>query len=176
MKSVFPILIFIVIGSTSPVLANSNYDYQLYKNHENYGIVVFPKSSIFNDLDDYLTYLSFDKKDSGKAVMRYGSKNENSTFMMPLNVQNKHLIKKFIIIQILSEKSMLIGVYDPEWGLTLPSTMFQMDTVKKNIPKTLNIFRGKNNQQRQTNFKGGKTLINLSFSSKPEYNIITIYK
>jgi len=164
MKSVFTILIFIIIGNTCPVLANSSYDYQLYKNHENYGIVVFPKSSIFNDLDDYFTYLSFEKKDSGKAVMRYGSKNENSTFMMPLNVQKKHLIKKFIIIQILNEKSMLIGVYDPEWGLTLPSTMFQMDTVKKNIPKTLNIFRGKNNQQRQTNFENKKSLINLSFS------------
>ena len=176
MKHVFAILIFVVIGSISPVFANSSYDYQLYKNHENYGIVVFPKSSIFNDLDDYLAYLSFDKKDSGKAVMRYGSKNENSTFMMPLNVQKKHLIKKFIIIQIVSEKSMLIGVYDPEWGLTLPSTMFQMDTVKKNIPKTLNIFRGRNNKQRQTMSKDEKTLINLSFSSKPKYNIITIYE
>ena len=49
MKSIFAILIFIVIGSTSPVLANSSYEYQLYKNHEDYGIVVFPKSSIFND-------------------------------------------------------------------------------------------------------------------------------
>jgi len=176
MKSVFVILIFIVIGSASPIPANSSYDYQLYKNHENYGIVVFPKSSIFNELEDYLKYLSFDKKDSGKAVMRYGSKNENSTFMMPLNVQNKHLIKKFIIIQILSEKSMLIGVYDPEWGLTLPSTMFQMDTVKKNIPKTLNIFRGRNKKQRQTMSKDEKTLINLNFSSKPKYNIINIYK
>ena len=176
MKPIFALLIFIVISSTNSAFANSNYHYQLYKNHENYGIVVFPKSSIFKELDDYFNYLSFEKKDSGKAVMRYGPKNENSTFMMPLNVQNKYLIKKFITIQILSEKRMLIGVYHPEWGLTLPSTIFQMDTVKKNIPKTLNIFRGSNNQQRQTNFKGEKTLINRSFSSKPKYNIMKSHK
>ena len=171
-KSAFIILIFILIGGTNPVLANSGYDYQLYKNHENYGIVVFPKSRIFKDLDSYFTFLSFKTTKSGKAVMRYGSKNENATFMMPLDVQKKHSIEKFIVIQILSEKNMLVGVYDPEWGLTLPSTIFQMDTIKKNIPKTLNVFRGSNNRQRQTKFEDGKTLINLNFSSKPEYNII----
>ena len=105
--------------------------------------------------------------------MRYGSKNENSTYMMPLDIQKKYSIEKFIVIQIISEKNMLVGVYDPEWGLTLPSTIFQMDTIKKNIPKTLNVFRGSNNRQRQTHFEDGKTRINLNFSSKPEYNIIS---
>jgi len=173
MKSAFTSLIFILIGITSPALANSDYDYQLYKNQENYGIVVFPKSRIFKDLDSYFTFLSFETTNSGKAVMRYGSKNENSTYMMPLDIQKKYSIEKFIVIQIISEKNMLVGVYDPEWGLTLPSTIFQMDTIKKNIPKTLNVFRGSNNRQRQTKFEDGKTLINLNFSSKPEYNIIS---
>ncbi|MDP6736306.1 MAG: hypothetical protein QF732_07375, partial [Nitrospinaceae bacterium] len=81
---------------------------------------------------------------SGKAVMRYGSKNENSTYMMPLEIQKKHSIEKFIVIQILGNQSMLIAIFDPEWGLTLPSTMFQMDALKRNIPKTLNLFRGAN--------------------------------
>ena len=172
MKSASTFLIFILIGITSPALANSDYDYQLYKNQENYGIVVFPKSRIFKDLDKYFTSLSFETISSGKAVMRYGSKNENSTYMMPLDIQKKYSIEKFIVIQIISEKNMLVGVYDPEWGLTLPSTIFQMDTIKKNIPKTLNVFRGSNNRQRQTKFEDGKPLINLNFSSKPEYNII----
>ena len=172
MKSAFITLIFISIGITSPALANSDYDYQLYKNQESYGIVVFPKRRIFKDLESYFTFLSFETTNSGKAVMRYGSKNENATYMMPLDVQKKHSIEKFIVIQILSEKNMLVGVYDPEWGLTLPSTIFQMDTIKKNIPKTLNVFRGSNNRQRQTKFEDGKTLTNLNFSSKPEYNII----
>ena len=126
MKSAFTFLIFILIGITSPALANSDYDYQLYKNQENYGIVVFPKSRIFKDLDSYFTFLSFETTNSGKAVMRYGSKNENSTYMMPLDIQKKYSIEKFIVIQIISEKNLLVGVYDPEWGLTLPSTIFQL--------------------------------------------------
>ena len=104
--------------------------------------------------------------------MRYGSKNENATYMMPLDVQKKHSIEKFIVIQIISEKNMLVGVYDPEWGLTLPSTIFQMETIIKYITISLNVFRGSNNRQRQTKFEDGKTLINLNFSSTPEYNII----
>ena len=176
MKSTFTILIFILIGINSSALANSDYNYRLYKNQENYGIVVFPKSRIFKDLDSYFTILSFETTNSGKAVMRYGSKNENSTYMMPLDIQKKYSIEKFIVIQVISEKNMLVGVYDPEWGLTLPSTIFQMDTIKKNIPKTLNVFRGSNNRQRQTQFEDGKTLINLNFSSKPKYNIMSSTK
>lgn len=171
MQPVIVALILILAGFAHPALADSNYDYQLYKNHENYGIVVFPKNRIFKELDSYLVSLPFEKADSGQAVMRHGSKNENATYMMPLDVQKKHSIEKFIVIQILSENGMLIGVYDPEWGLTLPSTIFQIEMVKKNIPKTLNVFRGRN-RQRQTQFRLKIHPANLNFFSKPEYYII----
>ncbi|MBT3367177.1 MAG: hypothetical protein HN416_08485 [Nitrospina sp.] len=125
------------------------YDYQLYKNHEDFAIVVFPKKYIDKELDDYIASISFKAIESGKAVMRRGSKNENESLMMPLEVQKKHSIEKFIVIQVLGRNELLIGIYDPEWGLTLPSTPHRMDALKKNIPKTLNIFRG-GNPQRQT--------------------------
>jgi hypothetical protein len=125
------------------------YDYQLYKNHEDFGIVVFPKKHIHKELSDYITSISFKAVESGKAVMRRGSKNENETLMMPLEVQKKHSIEKFIVIQVLGLYEMLVGIYDPEWGLTLPSAPHGMEAMKKNIPKTLNIFRG-SSPQRQT--------------------------
>ena len=58
-------------------------------------------------------------------------------------------IEKFIVIQVLGQDEMLAGIYDPEWGLTLPSARHGMVALKENIPKTLNIFRG-SNPQRQT--------------------------
>jgi hypothetical protein len=125
------------------------YDYQLYKNHEDFGIVVFPKKHIHKELGDYIASISFKAVESGKAVMRRGSKNENETLMMPLEVQKKHSIEKFIVIQVLGLYEMLVGIYDPEWGLTLPSAPHGMESMKKNIPKTLNIFRG-SSPQRQT--------------------------
>jgi hypothetical protein len=128
------------------------YDYQLYKNHENFGIVVFPKKQIHKELGDYINSISFTAVESGKAVMRRGSKNENETLMMPMEVQKKHSIEKFIVIQILGKYEMLAGIYDPEWGLTLPSSRHDLEAIKKNIPKTLNIFRG-GNPQRQTRIK-----------------------
>jgi hypothetical protein len=64
---------------------------------------------------------------------------------------------------------MLIGIYDPEWGLTLPSSSFDMKTLKKNIPKTLNAFRG-DNPQRKTAVEYGNNLILVNFSLKPDYN------
>ncbi len=67
--------------------------------------------------------------------------------------------------------SMLVGVYDPEWGLTLPSAMVEMETIKQNIPKTLNVFRGQN-RQRQTLLKPQKMPSNANFSYRQEYNII----
>lgn len=129
--------------------AGSGYDYQLYKNNENFGIVVFPKKYIFKALGDYFASISFNAVKSGKAVMRRGSKNENATLMMPLKVQKQHSIEKFIVIQVLGQDEMLAGIYDPEWGLTLPSARHGMVALKENIPKTLNIFRG-SNPQRQT--------------------------
>ena len=124
------------------------YDYQLYKNHEDFGIVVFPKKHIYKELGDYIASISFSAVESGKAVMRRGSKNENETLMMPLEVQKKHSIEKFIVIQVLGKDEMLAAIYDPEWGLTLPSTRHTIQALKDNIPKTLNVFRGSNPQRK----------------------------
>ena len=35
----------------------------------------------------------------------------------------------------------MVGIFDPEWGLTLPSPIHKLDGIKENIPKTLNLFR-----------------------------------
>ena len=134
------------------VQAGSSYEYQLYKNHENYGIVIFPKKFIQKDLSDYIASIAFSEVESGKAVMRRGSKNENETLMMPLEVQKKHSVEKFIVIQVLGQDEMLAGIYDPQWGLTVPSTRFSLEALKENIPKTLNIFRG-DNPQRKTGIR-----------------------
>ena len=148
--------------------ARSGYDYQLYKNHENYGIVIFPKKSIHKDLSDYIASLSFVEVQSGRAVMRRGTKNENETLMMPIEVQKKYSIEKFIVIQVLSQREMMIGIYDPEWGLTLPSATFGMEALKQNIPRTLNTFRG-NNPQRQTGLNIRKSIF-VNFLPEPGYN------
>jgi len=145
-------LIFLVIfasllwGMVSPAWA---YDYQLYKNRENIGIVVFPKKFIYPDLEKYILSQAFDSTESGKAVMRSGSKGENETFMMPLEIQKKHGITRFIVLQVLEDHNLLVGIFDPEWGLTLPSSIFSLQDIKEKIPQTLNIFRG-NNRQQQT--------------------------
>ena len=89
--------------------------------------------------------------------MRHGTKNENATYMMPMEVQRRHSIEKFIVIQIIDSMSMMAGVYDPEWGLTLPSAIVEMETIRQNIPKTLNVFRGPN-RRRQTHLKLQKKL------------------
>ena len=74
----------LLLGMVTPAWA---YDYQLYKNKENLGIVVFPKDLIFPDLEKFILTQAFDSTESGKAVMRSGSKGENETFMMPLETQ-----------------------------------------------------------------------------------------
>ena len=121
-----------------------SYDYQLYKNHENYGIVVFPKKYISKELKKHISSISFLEVESGKSVMRRGTKNENESLMMPLEVQKKHSIEKFIVIQVLNKHEMLVGIYDPQWGLTLPSSSFGLEAFKTNVDKTLNVFRGDN--------------------------------
>ena len=157
MKYLISILFIALLSLPFPTLADSGYEYKLFKNSENYGIVVFPKKLIFEDLESYLLSIPFKFAESGKAVMRHGTKNENATYMMPMEIQRKHSIEKFIVIQILDSMSMLVGVYDPEWGLTLPSTIVEMGTIKQNIPKTLNVFRGPN-PRRQTHLKLHKNL------------------
>lgn len=79
--------------------------------------------------------------ESGQAVMRFGLKNENQTLMMPESVQNKHSMDRFIILQVIANDNMVVGIFDPEWGLTLPGPIYKLETVKDNISKTLNLFR-----------------------------------
>lgn len=129
------------------------YEYQLYKNGENFGIVVFPKEKLSADLDQYIQSLLLEPVESGEAVMRSGSKGENETYMMPLEVQKNHSIEKFMVIQVLAQSRMMIGIFDPEWGLTLPSSIFGFDEMKKNIPKTLDVFRG-SNKRKEIHWKG----------------------
>jgi len=144
MKKLSLIFALLVLLWASP---GFGYEYQLYKNGENFGIVVFPKAQLPEELDQYIQSLLLQPVESGVAVMRPGSKGENETFMMPLKVQKKHSIEKFMVIQVLTQSRMMIGVFDPEWGLTLPSSVFGMEDMKKNIPKTLNVFRGKNKRK-----------------------------
>ena len=144
MKIITGLIVLVLLFLPIQVTAAYSYDYQLYKNSENYGIVVFPKKHISKELKHHISSISFLEVESGKAVMRRGTKNENESLMMPLEVQKKHLIKKFIIIQVLNEHEMLVGIYDPQWGLTLPSSSFGLETFKANIDKTLNVFRGDN--------------------------------
>jgi len=150
MKKLSLILALFVLLWASP---GWGYEYQLYKNGENFGIVVFPKAQLPAELDQYLQSQLLQPVESGEAVMRSGSKGENETFMMPLEVQKKHSIEKFMVIQILTHSRMMIGVFDPEWGLTLPSSVFGFEDMKKNIPKTLDVFRG-NNKRKAIHWRG----------------------
>jgi len=84
--------------------------------------------------------------------MRSGSKGENETFIMPLEVQKNHLIEKFMVIQVLTQPQMMIGIFDPKWGLTLPSSIFGLEKMKKNIAKTLDVLRG-NNKRKEIRWK-----------------------
>ncbi len=135
------LLLLFWAGAAEPARPDTP-DYELFKNSENYGIVLFPKENIYPGLADSLKSLLFESVESGKSEMRFGVKEENETFMMPFAVQKKHQIEKFIVIQILGKDRMLVGVYDPEWGLTLPSSVFTLEQLNQNIPKTLNVFRG----------------------------------
>ena len=136
------------VGKTAPT--NSGYNYQLYKNFENFGILVFPKDRIFTGLSDHIEKIEFNPVESGQTVMRFGVKNENQTLMMPKSVQNKHSMDRFIILQVIANNNMMIGIFDPKWGLTLPGPIHSLDTVKDNILKTLNLFR-KHLKKRETN-------------------------
>ena len=150
---IFTILFFAValsptgVGNTAPT--NSGYNYQLYKNYENFGILVFPKDQIFVELEEYIQEIGFNPVDSGQAVMRFGPNNENQTYLMPESVQIKHSMNQFIVLQVIANQNILVGISDPEWGLTLPSAIFRLNGIKQNIPKTLNMFR-KHLKKRET--------------------------
>ena len=147
MYNLFFFSLLIVLFSVSSCFAENDIEYQLHKNYESYGIVVFPKRISSPELDTYIKSIDFEPVESGKAVMRFGPKGENSTYMMPLEVQKKYDIKKFIVVQVLPDHRLMIGIYDPEWGLTLISTIYSFEEVKKNIPKTLDVFRGANKKK-----------------------------
>ena len=141
--------IFALNGLLNPDSAKAEYDYQLYKNYENFGILVFPKDQIFVELEEYIQEIGFNPVDSGQAVMRFGPNNENQTYLMPESVQTKHSMNRFIVLQVIAHQNILVGISDPEWGLTLPSAIFRLNGVKQNIPKTLNMFR-KHLKKRET--------------------------
>ncbi|MCF8720340.1 hypothetical protein [Nitrospina gracilis] len=116
--------------------------YVLYQNFEKHGIVVWPRDPMPPELKDFIASLGFKEIAQGLAVMRFGAVNQNGTFMMPEPVQEKFGIKRFIILQILSDRiGIMVGIWEQEFGLTLPQKVFNLDEVKENIPKTLDIFR-----------------------------------
>ena len=141
--------IFALNGLLNPDLAKAEYDYQLYKNYENFGILVFPKDQVFTELGEYIQEIGFNPVESGQAVMRFGPNNENQTYLMPESVQIKHSMNRFIVLQVIAHQNILVGISDPEWGLTLPSAIFRLNGIKQNIPKTLNMFR-KHLKKRET--------------------------
>ena len=142
-------VVFYPTGVSNAAPANSGYNYQLYKNYENFGILIFPKDQIFTELDEYIQQTGFSPVESGKAVMRFGPNNENQTYLMPESVQKKYSMDRFIVLQVLAHQNMVVGIFDPEWGLTLPSPIHRLDEIKENIPKTLNLFR-KHLKKRET--------------------------
>lgn len=167
----FTLLVFVFSVSPSPCFAANDIKYQLYKNYENYGILVFPTHISFAELGSYINSIGFEPVESGKAVMRYGSKGENSTYMMPQKVQKKYAMEKFIIIQVLQDHGLMIGIYEPEWGLTIPNTKFLLEHIKKNIQKTLNIFRGANQKKevfRELQYPAYRSLIPHSGFNYPQ--------
>ena len=141
--------IFALNGLLNSDSAKAEYDYQLYKNYENFGILVFPKDQIFVELEEYIQEIGFNPVDSGQAVMRFGPNNENQTYLMPESIQIKHSMNRFIVLQVIAHQNILVGISDPEWGLTLPSAIFRLNGIKQNIPKTLNMFR-KHLKKRET--------------------------
>ncbi len=149
-KMIFGILMLMGLVFTKPFdLSAETYQYQLYQNFEKFGIVVFPKSRNNKEITDWILSIGFKEVDSGQAVMRYGTKKENMTLMMPFEAQQKFDMKRFIVLQILSDGSQLmVGIFDPKHGLTLPSKVFLLEDVKKNIPKTLDVFRKETGSQK----------------------------
>lgn len=130
--------------------ATPKYFYQLYTNPENLGLVVFPKESVFPELEEIIRSLDFKEAASGEAVMRSGNKKENFTYMMPQDVQEKHKLGKFIILQILNDGvGIMVGIYEQEFGLTLPTKIFIAQELKDNISKTLDIFRKQLRQEKE---------------------------
>lgn len=136
------LLILGVLILTTPVWAKDKFHYQMYTDIDNHGVVVFPKGYIFEDLDHFIKSLGFKDTESGVAVFRFGSVNRNATYMMPEETQKKYNVQKFVILQVLEDRaSIMVGIWEQEHGLTLPSAVFRMDDVRNKLPQTLDIFR-----------------------------------
>ena len=163
------VIFFLLPNITRAASIKTGYDYQLYKNFENLGILIFPKDRIVKDLDQYVQQKGFNPVESGQAVMRFGLKNENQTFMMPKSVQEKHSMTRFIVLQVIANQNMVVGIYDPQFGLTLPGPIYDLDGIKKNIPKTLNQFR-KHLNKRETKKKILENHKNVTFSNNNATN------
>ena len=130
--------------------AGSKYFYQLYAQPENFGLVIFPRDLISPELEATVEALDFKKIESGEAVMRPGSKKENFTYMMPEEVQKKHRLEKFIILQILTDGvGIMVGIYEQEFGLTLPTKVFVVEELKDNITKSIEVFRKQLKEEKQ---------------------------
>jgi hypothetical protein len=155
---------FLIPNITKAASIKTGYDYQLYKNFEDLGILIFPKDRIFKELDEYVLQNGFNPVQSGKAIMRFGLKNENQTFMMPKSVQEKYSMTRFIVLQVIANQSMVVGIYDPQFGLTLPGPIYNLDGIKNNIQKTLNLFR-KHLNKRETKRQILKNYKNVIFSN-----------
>ena len=144
-------LILGLLVMASPAQAADRFQYHLYTDVDHYGIVVFPKKYLFEDLDQLIKTMGFQDTESGGAVWRFGSVNRNGTYMMPESVQKKHNIEMFVILQILEDQaSIMVGIWEQEFGLTLPSSVFQMEEVRKKLPQTLDIFRKKSGKTPKT--------------------------
>ncbi|MGP0565120.1 hypothetical protein ACTRW9_06750 [Nitrospina sp. 32_T5] len=135
-------LVFAVLSPSPARAQDEPRPYVLYQNFEKHGIVAWPRDFMPPELKEYIASLGFKEVDQGLAVMRFGEVNQNGTFMMPKAVQEKFGITRFIILQILSDRiGIMVGIWEQEFGLTLPQKVFNLDEVKENIPKTLDIFR-----------------------------------
>jgi hypothetical protein len=143
-KVLLIVLSGIFLFISTPAFSAGETWYTLYKNRENFGILIFPSESIMVELKDFIQGSGFNKVESGQAVMRSGSKNMNSTYMMPMEVQAKYDMQRFITLQVLGNGGIMVGIFDPEWGLTLPTKIFEIDEVKKKVPETLKVFRKDN--------------------------------
>ena len=163
------VIFFLLPNITRAASIKTGYDYQLYKNFENLGILIFPKNQIVKELHQYVQQKGFNPVESGQTVMRFGLKNENQTFMMPKSVQEKYSMTQFIILQVIANQNMVVGIYDPEFGLTLPGPIYDLDGIKKNIPKTLNQFR-KDLNKRETKKKILENHKNVTFSNNNATN------
>ena len=134
--------LFFVVAFSSTKVGNaaptpSGYNYQLYKNYENFGILIFPKEQIFTELDEYIQEVGFNPAESGQAVMRFGPNNENQTYLMPESVQKKYSMNRFIVLQVIAHQNILVGVFDPEWGTDASKLYPQIRWNKRKYPKNV---------------------------------------